>query len=167
MELSPALQLEFRTHLLDADFNARYFDLLLRRYACWDTWAKIVLASMAAIGLVGLKVGMEGWTILSAASGVLASSLLPVFRWPATMARIDDERTRWIELRQAYENAWAEFDSDADADELKRAFDRIRKTENTLERRAGIVPRHEGLLTRARAQVISARRNEAAQQVVE
>jgi hypothetical protein len=144
----------------DAEFNARYHDLLARRYHRLDSLVKVILATTAVLAFIGMKIGgNEPWQTISGATALIATTVLPLFKWHKLIPRIEAERLRWIALKQEYRDAWNDAKTSGDWTAAKKDLRRLRKRDNATEKSGGIIPEHRGLLATAQREVIAAFRS--------
>jgi hypothetical protein len=140
-----------------AEFNARYHDMLCRRYVWWDMATRVILSLCAVVAFAGMKlVGAEPWQTVSGITAMLATTVLPLLKWNKLIPRIEGEHQRWIGLTQEYENLWNDSNADGDWKEAAKELRRVRKRDNTVEKVGGIIPEHSGLLDKARRDVVMA-----------
>ena len=95
-------------HLLDADFNSRYWRCIVERYKRRDKTAQIFLAVTTSGTVAGWALWNElpaAWQTLSAASSLVAVAL-PILSYPSKVEVAADLFGRWTELCSEYERLW-------------------------------------------------------------
>lgn len=149
-----------RLRMYEADHNSRYFGELLARYERRDLVARLVLGIMAIAAAVSKLTGGIDLSVMGAIAGLVATNVIPVFGWPGKIAQLELERDQWIALRQQYENAFTTYRLDRDAAALRKAYERIRKLENTAELKRCKVPEDRKLKERIFDEVVAAHQSD-------
>ena len=137
-----------------AQFNALYLNLLQRRYERWDLILRIgigVVGTSVAATAIGTKT--VAWQVISGVTTIFATAVVPVLKWQRLIGRIEADRVKWIALKNAYENLWNDAEADGNWDAAAKEYKRIRKRDNVVEEGKGTLPKHAGLLRKARKQV--------------
>ena len=130
-------------HLLDADLNKRYFELMTRRYHFQDKFAKIAIAFTAS-GTVGSWWIWEQyvfdhlWQVLSGITAVI-SILLSVFD-PSKNVEISARlKGEYSNLLREYEILWAHT-SKLNLDKVEENLRELWKIETELSKLDGQLP---------------------------
>lgn len=145
--------------MLDADMNARYWQLLARRYARWDRNTKILLALTASGAVAGWGIWTDipkAWKVLSGLSAILAIAL-PFLDWSTHVERMSTLRGQWEILQTEYELLLLRCDQDPPDPQIQGRFEQLRRQERTSGATDSRLPESQKLLAKAYDQVVASR----------
>jgi hypothetical protein len=146
--------------MLTAEYNARYWDYLYKRYYRRQKRAEIFLAatSSASVAAWGIWSSITIlWKLLSGLSTLVAVTL-PILNMKKQITDLGDLQSRWQQIHAEYELLWFDIEhtSAIGKSQVIADFKELKRKEAEIAKIPSDVPDDIKLLEETRQQVISA-----------
>ena len=133
---------QFREKIWDARFEADYQVRYWALYEYWVNWfqsvIRVILGLSGAASLTGLFFAPEYQfpaAVVGAVAALVATVIMPAFKWDTLEERIIGVRNAWIDVRSGYELVWDDSE-DEEIAKLERQFRVWAERQKEIERRS-------------------------------
>jgi hypothetical protein len=121
--------------MVKSDINVRYWKYYETRASWIEKFSRVglILASVVSLLAWALEPEYLPWaTAMSALSAFVVLAIVPVFGLEGYAVKVQGVKSKWIEIRDDYQQLWAER-SDMDKPAWKKRFAAAHKRDQELE----------------------------------
>jgi len=137
--------------MVKADINVRYWKSYEARVMWMEKISRLILISASVISVLAWaleKTYLPAATAISAFAAFVALVVVPSFGLEGYSSKVEAIRHRWIEIRDDYEELWADLDN-GEAQSWEKRFQAAQKRDQSLEQGGLWAPESKKLICQA------------------